>query len=104
MTTNVINGIPPARGSGQTGRVGAPKVEMLPGSGMPDQPVQAPDVLRLTPETLHLRKLEASLGNEPPLDQERIETLRNAIANGEYQVNSTRVAGKLLDLEGELFT
>jgi negative regulator of flagellin synthesis FlgM len=70
---------------------------------MPDQPVNTLEELRLTPESLQLRKMEAALGNESAFDQKRVEALRKAIASGEYRVDSTRVAGKLLELERQLF-
>jgi negative regulator of flagellin synthesis FlgM len=104
MTIN-MNGISPwsVCGSGQTGQVSVPKVEKLPGAVMPDQPVNAPEKLQLTPESLQLRQMEATLGNESVFNQKRVEALRKAIASGEYRVDSTKIAGKLLELEKQLF-
>jgi negative regulator of flagellin synthesis FlgM len=97
MTIN-MNGISPR--SVCAGQVSAPKVEKPPGAIMPDQPVNAP--MRLTPE-LQLRQMEAALGNESAFDQKRVEALRKAIASGEYRVDSTKIAGKLRELEKQLF-
>ena len=60
------------------------------------------DELQLTQESSHLKALEANLGKEPLIDQERIEALRKAIGNGEYQVNAVKVATKLLSFEADL--
>ena len=97
-----INGTspPPVRGSGQAGRISSST--KLPGAGMPEQPVRASDALRLTPESLYLQKLEASLSSEPAVDKERVEALRNAVESGEYQVNSARTAKKMLAFESKL--
>ena len=103
MTIN-MNGISPRSvcGSGPTGQVSTPKLEK-PSAVMPDQPVNASEELRLTPESLQLRQMEAALGNESAFDQERIGALREAIASGKYRVDSTKIAGKLLELERQLF-
>jgi len=44
----------------------------------------------------------ASSTNEPPVDRERVDTIRQALADGSYEIDSARVAAKLLQLDREL--
>lgn len=72
-------------------------------SSLPDKPVSDIDQVRLTPGSLSLRQLETT-GQEPPIDQAKVAALRKAIASGEYQVDSGRIARKMSDLETALFS
>jgi negative regulator of flagellin synthesis FlgM len=101
MDINLINGsFPPSR---TTERAASAKPELLPGGGLPGAPVTEVDQIQLTPGSLSLRQLETK-SSEPPVDEAKVAALRNAIASGQYQVNSGRVASKLLDLEDSLFS
>jgi negative regulator of flagellin synthesis FlgM len=44
----------------------------------------------------------ASSTNEPPVDRERVDSIRAALADGSYEIDSARVAAKLLRLDREL--
>jgi negative regulator of flagellin synthesis FlgM len=44
----------------------------------------------------------ANSSNEPPVDRERVDAIRNALADGSYEIDSARVAAKLLRLDREL--
>ena len=44
----------------------------------------------------------ANSTNEPPVDRERVDAIRQALAEGSYEVDSARVAAKLLRLDREL--
>jgi len=44
----------------------------------------------------------ANSTNEPPVDRERVDTIRAALADGSYEIDSARVAAKLLRLDREL--
>jgi flagellar biosynthesis anti-sigma factor FlgM len=43
------------------------------------------------------------LSKLPVVDQARVDSLRKAIANGEYKVDPTRTAEKFVRLESALF-
>jgi len=59
-----------------------------------------------TAETLTLTQIGKYLANsadEPaPVDRERVDAIRQALADGSYEIDSARVAGKLLRLDREL--
>lgn len=57
--------------------------------------VQDTDSLELTAPARLLSEGNA----DAPVDAQRIDTLRQAIADGSYRVDADRIAGKLLDIE-----
>jgi negative regulator of flagellin synthesis FlgM len=46
--------------------------------------------------------LESRLTDKLPIDTLRINEMKNAIANGEYQVDAERIANKMIDFESSL--
>lgn len=59
--------------------------------------------IKLTKESLRLREIEAEIGKQPVVDKERVKALRETILSGEYKIDSTKIAEKLIALEDELF-
>ncbi|MBK8508582.1 MAG: flagellar biosynthesis anti-sigma factor FlgM [Candidatus Competibacteraceae bacterium] len=98
MAINTINGgyTPPVRG-GYPERAGPSNVASLP-----DKPVKEVDQVQLTPGSMSLRQLQTER-QEPPIDEAKVASLRKAIAEGGYQVDSSRLAGKMSDFEATLF-
>ena len=46
-----------------------------------------------------LKELETRLADDLPIDTQRINDMKNAIANGEYQVDAESIADKMIDFE-----
>lgn len=59
------------------------------------------DSVQLSPEAQHLQRAEERLRDTPDADSERIERLRQSIADGTYQVDSKRLAAKMVAFEGQ---
>ncbi|GIZ13817.1 flagellar biosynthesis anti-sigma factor FlgM [Pseudomonas sp. NCCP-436] len=57
--------------------------------------------VQLSHEAQQLQNISERLKDQPVINQERIAQLKQAIADGSYQVDSTRVAQKLLDFESQ---
>lgn len=49
-----------------------------------------------------LKELETRLADDLPIDTQRINDMKNAIANGEYQVDAESIASKMIDFESSL--
>ena len=99
----LVNAGYPPRDSGSVGRIASAKLELQPGSSMPGAPVTQVDEIQLTPGSQSLRQLETE-SNEPPIDEAKVKSLREAIANGAYKMNSSRIAERMFGLERSLFS
>jgi len=57
------------------------------------------DSVQLTSQAKSLNKLQAA--GEPQVNKQRVETLKAAILNGDYKINTERLAEKLSKFEGD---
>lgn len=55
--------------------------------------------VKLSPQAQQLQAVEERLRELPVIDSERVAQIRQAISDGNYQVDSGRIADKLLALE-----
>jgi negative regulator of flagellin synthesis FlgM len=65
-------------------------------------PAPAPDQVSLTPEAQQLRNLEQQIAAHPVVDTHKVNAVKEALANGSYEINSDRIAGKMMSLERAL--
>jgi len=63
---------------------------------------QVADKVSLTEMAAGLKALEKSLADVPEVDKKRVESIKEAVTNGTYQVNANRVADKLIRFESML--
>jgi len=61
------------------------------------------DKVSLTGSAAWLYQIQASLDQIPVVDSARVDNIRNAVNNGTYEVNSDRVADKILQMEAMLY-
>lgn len=62
----------------------------------------AEDSVSLTDQAEKLRALESSIANQPVVDTKRVESIRGAILDGTYTIDSNKTAEKMADFEGLL--
>ena len=60
------------------------------------------DSVEISRDAHSLRQLQSRIQNLDSFDQERVNSIKQAIQNGEYPVDSNRLAEKFLDLESQL--
>lgn len=58
--------------------------------------------VRLTDTAANLKQAETRLADLPDVDRKRVETLRQRIESGAYEVNAGRLADRLLAFERDL--
>ena len=61
-----------------------------------------PDTVTLTDTAAQLHKLEAMVLASPIVDIARVEDVKQAIRNGQFQINPQRVAAKMMSFENAL--
>jgi negative regulator of flagellin synthesis FlgM len=98
-----ISGQHPARLSNakteSTGQVGqTDPAQQKQQSGQP----ATVDTVTLTDIATKLHKLEATILAAPIVDNARVEDVKYAISNGQFEINANRVAEKMLDFENAL--
>ena len=58
------------------------------------------DSVKLTAQALNLNKMQTET-KEPKVNAQRIESLKSAIVNGDYKINTERLAERLSKFEGD---
>lgn len=61
----------------------------------------ADDSVRLSPEAQQLKAASERMRNLPNVDSERVASLKQAISEGSYNIDSKRIASKLLAFESQ---
>lgn len=61
------------------------------------------DTVSLTDTAARLQKIEAKLVDTPVVDKQRVDSIRQALNDGSYQVNASSIADKLLAFESSLY-
>ncbi len=60
------------------------------------------DTVSLSDSARQLGKLENTVSASPVIDTQRVEAVKQAIQNGEYEVDPVKVASKLMQFESML--
>jgi negative regulator of flagellin synthesis FlgM len=108
---NRLNNAATPANSGRTGSAQAGSQNEAIGSKQPgnvpspaEQPQQAGksgESVQLSREAQQLQKVSEKLRDQPTVNKERVAQLKLAIEDGSYQVDSQRVASKLLNFESQ---
>lgn len=67
--------------------------------GASQRPEAAADTVSLTSGAQLLERLEKSLESLPAVDAQRVDEVRTAIENGDYEINPQAIADAMLRLE-----
>ena len=85
-------------------RTPAAEAQNKPASQANPAQAQFADQVSLTPAAEQLQRLEKVVAKADPVDQEKVDAVKQAIANGTFTVDNNAVAEKFIDLEKSLFT
>ncbi|MGD8177325.1 flagellar biosynthesis anti-sigma factor FlgM [Marinimicrobium sp. ARAG 43.8] len=105
MVIDSGNSIKPGNG-GNNRSAGIPATENRSKTGDAQQSARAPqgDQVQLSAEAQSINRLEDQLSKLPEVDIERVASLKQAIAEGRFEINAERIAQNMLqqdDLLGE---
>jgi negative regulator of flagellin synthesis FlgM len=106
LVTNKINGYAPTEAvapvkSSNNGTPVADKAQNE-ASAAATSSTQGADQLTLTTSARSLQKLEETIANTPVVNSSKVASVKQQLTSGTYQVDSARVAGKLLQFESGL--
>lgn len=60
------------------------------------------DQVSLTPTAQQLRGLEQQIADQPVVDSQKVNAVKEALANGSFEINPERIAAKMMSLEKAL--
>jgi len=62
----------------------------------------ADDKVSFTDVASRLQSLEAAMAKEPAVDPHRVETVRQSIEDGTFEVNAESIASRLMEMDQDL--
>ena len=71
-------------------------------SGDTSQASSSSDTLALSSQSIDMTALESRIKQLPDMDTAKVVELHNRILAGEYEIDSERLAGKIMDLESAI--
>lgn len=68
-------------------------------SETPEQTPAGGDSIELSSQAQLLGRIEAQISELPEVDQERVDRIKTAIENGQYQIDNFSLAQRIIDFE-----
>jgi negative regulator of flagellin synthesis FlgM len=88
----------PIKGTNSNGVV-ADKSQSNSSSATATSTSQTGDHVTLTDSARSMQKIEEAVAKTPVVNAAKVDSIKQAVQNGTYQIDSGRVAGKLLQFE-----
>lgn len=104
--SNDISNINSSRPQTTTTQTGTSQGTQSSGSStqsvQPNQSSGSTDKVSFTSTAEKLKELEKQLSQESPVNEQKVQYVRAAIDNGDYQVDPEKIAEKMIDFESQL--
>ena len=71
-------------------------------SSVPNSVNSGGDKVSLTKTAARLKDIEQKLSEMPPVDNNRVNEMKTALANGKYNIDAEKVADKMMHFEAAL--
>ena len=65
-------------------------------------PADNGDTVSISKETVHIRELQSQLNSLSEVDMDKVESIKQEIAKGNYPIDNERIAENLINLEKAL--
>ncbi|GEM_PF-5890561 len=102
MTTNPISGVTNPIVSDATAPGGSASGGAKPGNASSAPAANPVDTGEVSHAQTLLNAINAMVQNIPSVDQQRVDEIRNAIAQGKLTVNAQNIAQRLMEIEAQL--
>jgi len=99
---NSIDGLNGAQAAVTAKRMQETQKNKINGVADNSQQKSSGDTLSLTGTAENLRNLSQSMASGPEINQEKVESIKLALANGDYKLDAERVASKFIEIEKAL--
>ncbi|MHA6196539.1 flagellar biosynthesis anti-sigma factor FlgM [Pseudomonas wadenswilerensis] len=96
-----LNNSPSVTGGLRTGTSQEPAAKSAEQPAAASGTVQSGETVHLSHEAQQLQQVSDKLRDQPIVNSDRVAALKQAIADGSYQVDANRVASKLLNFEAQ---
>ncbi|TCS39925.1 flagellar biosynthesis anti-sigma factor FlgM [Reinekea marinisedimentorum] len=89
-------------GANKTAKHTGPDQALEAKSGNGTDTALSDEVVELSDRGRTMEALESSVQNMPDVDQDKVDSIRNAITNGEYEIDYDKLASAFRRFESEL--
>ena len=97
-----INGVSNPAGNIPTGNKAKPSQESAATPAPASPTTESSAVVNLTETAETLQILQKQLADAPAVDQQKIDSIKQALLEGKYQVDADKVAEKFIEIEKAL--
>ena len=97
-----IDGSLPTNTTLRSGGVSSRVSSVGSSNGSPVAATSSSDSLKLTGQATSLQSLQRELSQSPAVDNERVQSVKDALQNGSYKIDAGNIANRMISLDGQI--